>query len=237
MRNLLAGTAALVFVVACAGAPAETSVRPGINEDFLDPALDVDAMVRRFEAESREIFARRAAIARAVGLREGLAVADVGAGTGVFVDFFARDVGPQGRVFAVEIAPKFVDLLRERAATRGMPQVEPVLCSDRDVGLAPGSVDVVFTCDTYHHFEYPRATLASIHRALRPGGELVVVDFERIPGVSRQWILDHVRCGKDQVVVEVLGAGFELVAEVGVQLRENYFLRFRKVAASQRRAS
>ncbi|MBL8726923.1 MAG: class I SAM-dependent methyltransferase [Planctomycetes bacterium] len=237
MRHLAACTVVLAFFVACAGAPPEASVRPGINEDFLDPALDVDAMVRRFEAESREIFARRAAIARAVGLREGMAVADIGAGTGVFVDFFARDVGATGRVFAVEIAPKFVDLLRERAATRGQTQVEVVLCSDRDVGLAAGSVDVVFTCDTYHHFEYPRSTLASIHRALRDGGELVVVDFERIPGVSRPWILDHVRCGKDQVVVEVLGAGFELIEEVRVELRENYFLRFRKLGADQRRPS
>jgi SAM-dependent methyltransferase len=114
-----------------------------------------------------------------------MAVADVGAGTGVFVDFFARDVGRDGRVFAVEIAPKFVDLLRERAAARGFTQVHAVLCTERDVALAPASVDVVFACDTYHHFEYPQATLASIHRALRAGGTLVLVDFERIPGVSR----------------------------------------------------
>jgi len=220
----------LTFVAACVGAPPEANVRPGINEDFTNPELDVDAMVRRFEAESREIFARRATIARAVGLGAGMAVADVGAGTGLFVDFFARDVGPNGRVFAVEISPRFVDLLRERAAARGLPQVQAVLCSDRDIGLAPDTVDCVFACDTYHHFEYPRSTLASIHRALREGGQLVLVDFERIPGQSRQWVLDHVRCGKEQVVHEVLGAGFELVEEVSVGLSENYFLRFRKVA-------
>ena len=209
-------------------------MRPGINADFLDPTLDVDAMVRRFEAESREIFARRAAIARAVGLREGMAVADVGAGTGVFVDFFARDVGPAGRVFAIEIAQPFVDRLRERATARGQAQVEARLGGERDIGLPAGSVDVVFTCDTYHHFEYPDATLASIHHALRPDGELVVVDFERILGVSRPWVIDHVRCGKEQVTNEVLAAGFELVEEVSVGLRENYFLRFRKVAPAQR---
>lgn len=224
----------LAWVAACAGAPAEASVRPGINDDFTDPTLDVDAMVQRFETESREIFARRAPIARAVGLREGMAVADVGAGTGLFVDFFARDVGPTGRVYAVEIAPRFVDLLRERAAVRGHRQVEAVLCTDRDVALPPGSVDVVFACDTYHHFEYPQSTLASIHRALRAGGELVLVDFERIPGQSRQWVLDHVRCGKEQVVHEVVGAGFELVEEVPVGLRENYFLRFRRAGDGQR---
>lgn len=215
--------------VACAGAPAEQNVRPGINADFTDPALDVDAMVQRFEAESREIFARRAAIARAVGLQPGMAVADVGAGTGLFVDFFARDVGKGGRVFAVEIAPKFVELLRERKAARGFAQVEPVLGTERDVSLPPASVDVVFACDTYHHFEYPHSTLQSIHRALRDGGTFVVVDFERIPGTSRPWVVDHVRCGKEQVVQEVLAAGFEWVEEVPVGLRENYFVRFRKL--------
>lgn len=220
----------LSWLPACAGAPEETSVKPGINADFTRPDLDVDAMVKRFETESREIFAKRAAIARAVGLQPGMAVADVGAGTGVFVDFFAKDVTTTGRVYAVEIAPKFVDLLRERAAARNQPQVAPVLCSERDVALGTASTDLVFTCDTYHHFEYPKSTLASIHAALRDGGQFVVVDFERIPGTSRPWILDHVRCGKEVVVAEVTAAGFELVEEVPLGLHENYFLRFRKRA-------
>ena len=87
---------------------------------------------------------------------------------------------------------------------------------------------MVFTCDTYHHFEYPAATLASIRRALKPGGSFVVVDFERIPGKTRQWLLDHVRCGKEQVVREVTGAGFTLEEEVPQGFAENYFLRFRR---------
>jgi predicted methyltransferase len=228
MRHL-ASLLPVFLLVACAAAPAEQSVKPGINEDYTDPALDVDRMVARFEAESREIFARRTAIARAVGLAPGMAVADVGAGTGVFTDFFAKDVGPQGRVYAVELSPKFVTLLRERAAARGLAHVTAVQCTERSTELAPGSVDVVFLCDTYHHFEYPRATMGSIHRALRPGGRLVVVDFERIPGVSRQWTLDHVRIGKQEVVAELQSFGFRLLEELDVGLEENYYLRFERV--------
>jgi predicted methyltransferase len=228
MRHL-ASLLSVFLLVACAAAPAEQSVKPGINEDYTDPALDVDRMVARFEAESREIFARRTAIARAVGLAPGMAVADVGAGTGVFTDFFAKDVGPQGRVYAVELSPKFVTLLRERAAARGLAHVTAVQCTERSTELAPGSVDVVFLCDTYHHFEYPRATMGSIHRALRPGGRLVVVDFERIPGVSRQWTLDHVRIGKQEVVAELQSFGFRLLEELDVGLEENYYLRFERV--------
>lgn len=203
-------------------------MRPGINDDFTNPTLDVDAMVKRFEAESREVFAQRTKIARAVGAQPGMTVADVGAGTGLFVDFLAKDVGAQGRVYAVEIAPPFVKALADRAAAKGQAQVQAVQCSERDVGLPADSCDIVFASDTYHHFQYPRATLGSIHRALKPGGMLCLVDFERIEGTSRQWILDHVRCGRETVIEEVTAAGFELVAVVPCGLQENYFLRFRK---------
>ena len=81
---------------------------------------------------------------------------------------------------------------------------------------------------SYHHFEYPQATLASIYRALRPGGTFVIVDFERIPGKTREWLLNHVRCGKKQVISEVTAAGFEMVEEVQLGFQENYFLRFRR---------
>jgi predicted methyltransferase len=217
-----------MLLLAACSTPNEASVKPGINTDFLDPKLDVDKYVTRFETESREVFAKRSAIARACGLQAGMAVAAVGAGTGLYVDFFARDVTATGRVYAVELAPTFAQRLRERVVSRKQSQVEVVQCTERDVSLPAASVDTVFTCDTYHHFEYPQATLASIHRALRKGGTFVIVDFERIPGKSREWLLNHVRCGKEQVIREVTDAGFELVEEVPLGFEENYFLRFRR---------
>jgi len=243
MRSGLRSVLSACFVLtvyACSSAPAEPnvpldegqgneqSVKPGISPNFLDPKLDVDEWVKRFEAESREVFAKRAQVARACGLRPGMTVADVGAGTGVYVDFFAKDVGTGGHVYAVEISHKFIEHLDQHIAARKLTQVQTVLCTDRDVSLPEASTDVVFTSDTYHHFEYPSATLASIHRALKPGGTFVVVDFERIPGVSREWLLGHVRCGKEQVIREVTDAGFELVEEVPLGFSENYFLRFRR---------
>ena len=227
MRPLLLSIVAIALC-ACHAAPEEQSVKPGINTNFLDPNLEVDKYVERFETESREVFAKRTGIARAIGLEPGMAIADVGAGTGLFVDFFARDVTAAGRVYAVELSPKFVENLRARAARRNQPMVEVVQCTERDVSLPAASVDAVFTCDTYHHFEYPAATLASIRRALRPGGAFVVVDFERIPGQTRDWLMKHVRCGKEQVIREVLAAGFTLEEEVPLGFEENYFLRFRR---------
>jgi FkbM family methyltransferase len=189
----------------------------------------VTKFVDMFEGESREIFVRRGKIAGALRLQPGERVADVGAGTGLFTWMFAQKVGDQGKVYAVDISPEFVRHLGENAQEKGLDQVEVVLCSDRSAELATNSIDKAFICDTYHHFEFPAATMRSIHRALRPGGELVLVDFERIPGVSRPWILDHVRAGKEQVLEELRSFGFELVEELEIEgLEENYCLRLRR---------
>ena len=206
----------------------EASVRPGINDEYKKQS--VDTWVERFESESREIYQHRGEIVDAVGPRPGMAIADVGAGTGFFTRMFAERVGPSGRVYAVDILPEFIEHIASRAKEHGLSQVTPVLCKEDSVELPTNSVDLVFMSDTYHHFEYPKSTLASIRRALRPGGEMVVIDFERIEGKSRQWVLDHVRAGEEVVVAEITGAGFERVPGSSEKpfLQENYFLRFRK---------
>jgi SAM-dependent methyltransferase len=209
------------------GAASEQSVRPGANAQFLSPELDVEQWVRTFEGESREIAAQRTAIAAALRLAPGMAVADVGSGTGLFLSLFSAGVGAEGKVYAVDLSPKFLEYLRRRVVTEGLANVEVVECNDHSTELAPGSIDVAFVCDTYHHFEYPRSMLADLRRAVRPGGSLVIVDFERIEGVSRQWVLDHVRAGKEQTIAEVRAAGFGAPEEVSVEgLKENYLLRF-----------
>ena len=115
------------------------------------------------------------------------------------------------------------------ASKLNLNNVTGVLCPEDSISLPPESVDVVFVCDTYHHFEHPESTMKSIHAALRSGGRLIVVDFERIPGVSRDWILGHVRAGKEVFRAEIQDAGFTLVEERKIKgLNENYLLVFRK---------
>ena len=208
-------------------AETEESVRPNINERFLDPELNLEEWVERFETESREVFRSRAAIVQAVRLKKGDRVADVGAGTGLFTALFAREVGPRGWVFAVEISPRFLERLGQVAREQGLPNVSPMLGAEKSIRLPPQSIDVAFVCDTYHHFEFPQSTLASIRQALRPGGRLVVIDFERIEGQSREWVLGHVRAGKAEFREEIEAAGFKFVAETDIEgLEENYFLVF-----------
>lgn len=206
----------------------ELSVKPGINDPYENP--DVDTWVRRFESESREIFAHRVRIAGAVGIAKGMTVADIGAGTGLFTPLFAEAVGAEGKVLAVDIVPEFLELIRTRAREQHLTNVETVLCSEDSVRLPPASVDLAFVCDTYHHFEYPSSTLRSIHRALKPGGQLVVIDFIKIEGKSRDWIMNHVRAAEDITTAEIVAAGFTRDSDQPDSsfLQENYILRFRK---------
>ena len=226
----------LFLAVACTG-PAETpsqpheaSVRPGANEMFLSEDLDVDRFVEIFEGESREVFANREPIVAALGLSPGMAVADIGAGTGAFLPALDREVGRAGRVYAVDLSPRFLEHLRDRVAKDDqLARVEVVRAVEDSVELAAASVDLAFVCDTYHHFEYPQSTLASLYTAIRSGGSLVIVDFERIPGKTRKWLLDHVRASKQVFRHEIESAGFHFEDEVPIDgLEENYMLRFRR---------
>lgn len=218
----------LVLLFSTLAVAEELSVKPGINDKFLDPSLKVEEWTEKFETESREIFHLREKIVAAVGLKPGMKIADIGAGTGLFTLPFAKAVGAEGRVFAVEIAPKFLTHIRTRARKANAANVETVLCTVRSVELPENSIDLAFICDVYHHFEFPQASLASLHKALKPGGEMVLIDFKRIPGESSDFVMSHVRAGQEVFEAEVTAAGFEKVGEVKDVLRENYFVRFRK---------
>ena len=184
----------------------------------------------KFEGESREVYAKRDKIVAGCLLKPGMVVADVGTGTGLFTRLFAKEVGAGGQVFAVDIAPKFLEHVQAASRKAGLKNVTPVLCNPDSVDLPASSVDLAFVCDTYHHFEFPARTLASLYRTIRPGGRLVVVDFVRIPGKSSDWVLNHVRAGQEVVEKEITAAGFEKSAEVKELLKENYFVVFTKRA-------
>lgn len=211
-----------------APAAAETSVKPGVNAEYLKPDLNVAQWVERFEHEGREIYDHRQAIVAAVGLKPGMVVADIGAGTGLFTPEFSRAVGPKGRVLAVDIVPAFLERIRERATAEGLANVQTVLGTERSVELPPNSIDVAFICDVYHHFEYPHSSMASVHRALRPGGHILLVEFKRIPGISLDWVLNHVRAGQEVFTREIIAAGFQQVEQLDF-LKDSYVVRFRKV--------
>ena len=226
--RLLVALALVPFVQLAAAQ--EKSVRPGINQPFENP--DVKNFIGIFEGESREIFTKRKEIVTACKLKPEMAVADVGAGTGLFTRLFAKEVGPKGKVYAVDIAPKFIEHIEKTCKEAGFKNVEGIVGKPESTGLPENSVDLAFICDTYHHFEFPLKMMASIHRALKPGGQVVLVDFHRIVGKSPASVLDHVRAGQEVFEKEIELAGFKKIGEEYL-LKENYFVRFEKVESKK----
>lgn len=206
---------------------AEPSVKPGINAPYF-AAGALDKYTRILERETREVVAQRDAIIDAMGLREGMVVADIGAGTGLFTVEIAARVGEAGQVFAIDIVPDFLDRIRKRVTDRELSNVRVVRGKERETTLAPGSVDLAFLCDTYHHIEYPKAYLRSVRETMRQGATLVLIDLERIEGKTSPDLLEHVRAGKKTVIAELEQAGFVLQSEKRGLLEENYYLYFRR---------
>lgn len=204
---------------------AESSVKPGINAHYFAPG-GPERYTRVLEAEKREIVRRKTDIVDAIGLREGMVVGDIGAGTGLLTMDMAKKVGASGAVYAVDIVPEFLEMIRSRARDAALGNVIVVRGGERATGLRPGSLDLAFMCDTYHHIEYPAAYLRSLFETVRPGGTLVVVDVKRSRGASPA-TLRHIRADKATVIAEIEQAGFLFKSETHL-LHENYYLHFRR---------
>lgn len=214
--------AALVLPVAAQ----EKSVKPGVNNHYDE--VSVEKKVKQFEDKNRDVVQKLDAIIAACELKPGMMVADVGAGTGLFTRPFAAKVEPGGKVYAVDITKKFLDYIEKTCKQRNIRNVACVPCTPTSTTLPPESVDLVFTCDTYHHLEYPYKVLDSIHKALRAGGRLIIIDFMKKEGVSPKWVLDHVRADKKAVIEEVTKAGFKYVDELDL-MKQQHMVRFEKV--------
>jgi ubiquinone/menaquinone biosynthesis C-methylase UbiE len=226
------GRTAAVVLAACVGflvatpvTAQVTSLSPGINRNYENP--DVERLQASLEGERRAIYRYRHAIVAALGLEEGMVVADIGAGTGFITLLIAQQVGSDGRVHAMDISQELLDHVTSTAEAEGLTNVRSVLGDQHTTNLPADAIDLALVSDVYHHFEFPHDSLASIHRALRDDGLLVVVDFERVVGVSADFQLTHVRAGKGTVTDEIKDAGFNLVREIPL-IPDQYYLVFRK---------
>jgi len=116
-------------------------------------------------------------IVAALELLPGMAVADIGAGSGYYTWRVAERVGLTGTVYAVDVQPEMLKLLDAQMARRRISNVKSVLGTATDPRLPDGSLDVAFMVDVYHEFEFPYEMLAAIVRSLKPGGRLVFVEY------------------------------------------------------------
>jgi ubiquinone/menaquinone biosynthesis C-methylase UbiE len=184
---------------------------------------DIDQAVKMFEGDERDAWQKPDEVVRQLQLRSGEVVADIGAGTGYFTRRFAAAVGPQGKAVGLDIESTMVTHINEEAQKRGLTNLSARQVSPHDPQLAPQSVDVVFLCDTYHHLQDRIAYARLLAPALKPGGRVVIVDFQKRPlplGPPMEWKL-----APETVTEEFRQAGFQLARSVEF-LPYQYFLEF-----------
>jgi len=153
-------------------------------------------------------------VEEALALREGMQVADVGAGDGDWAERLAEKVGPAGHVYATEITDEDVQEIASRADRGGLGNLTAVLGSATDTGLVDGCCEAILLRMVYHHFTDPAPMRASLRRALRPGGRLAVIDLRpqdwgdlpRVPNRGGHGIRE------EDLVAEMTSDGFEVVA-------------------------
>jgi ubiquinone/menaquinone biosynthesis C-methylase UbiE len=163
------------------------------------------------EREGREEEQRPDKIIRAMGLRDGKVVADLGCGTGWFARRLARAVAPSGRVYAIDIQPEMLELMKGHLDREQITNVVPVLGTSDDPGIPPGSLDWVLMVDVYHEFQQPKAMLARIRESLKPEGKVALVEY-RTEGDSAAHIRPEHRMSVEQVLAEWVPAGFRMKA-------------------------
>jgi len=131
------------------------------------------------ERSEREIEEMPDVALKAIGIKPGMTVADVGAGSGYFSVRLARLVGPAGKVYAVDIQPEMLRLLRRRLDKAQILNIETVLGAENDPKLPPKSLDLILMVDVYHEFAQPQRMLAKLGEALKDSGRLVLLEYRK----------------------------------------------------------
>lgn len=181
---------------------------------------------RVFDDPARDAWQKPAEVVAALKLAPGMRVADVGAGTGYFLPYLSKAVGPSGEVLGLDIEPDMVRYMKDRALEAGLTNVKATTIAADDPGLPLASVDRVLIVDTWHHIGAREAYVAKLASGLRPDGFVAIVDFtlETDKGPPRK----H-RVSPEQLIEELAAGGLvgQVVAET---LPDQYIVIGRRAA-------
>jgi ubiquinone/menaquinone biosynthesis C-methylase UbiE len=188
---------------------------------------DPQQWLERFESPERMQWQRPDAVIASLEIAPDAKIADLGAGTGYFAIRFSA-AAPEGRVFAVDIEPKMVEWLAQRAADEGHQNLEAVLGEANDPKL-PEPVDLAFMCDVFHHLAQPQAYFEAVAASLRPGARVVIVDFKKELPADAPGPPEAMRMTPEQITAHMQAAGFRLARQDLELLEFQYLLEFVRV--------
>ena len=214
LRYCFGITGVVVYAFSMAGTSvAQVATTP--NAEYRTHALREKA-ASEMDSTFRGALERSGPLVDSLGLHAGDTVADVGTGVGHLLPYMVKRIGSSGTIFAVDIYPEFVDKTRERIAAGGWGNVHALLGTDHDPKLPANRLDGAILLDTYHHLDYPEATMRGVRRALKSGGRLFVIDYYRYrkhPAANPELLRRHIRLDRDDVVKEIEAEGFHLTAQ------------------------
>lgn len=173
---------------------------------------------RQMNDPSRDAWQQPETVIQALSIAPGSRVADLGAGGGYFVWRLAEAVGPEGKVYAVDVDETALRLIEQERAQRGVANVELVRATPTDARLPVAGVDLIFTCNTYHHLPDRTAYFQSLARALRPGGRIAVIEYKDSGG-----LFGHAT-PKETVLREMDAAGYRLIREFDFLPRQHFLV-------------
>ena len=173
---------------------------------------------RAYAPADRDEWQQPERVVETLALAPGDRIADLGSGGGYFTFLLADAVGATGRVYAVDVDEGMNEALREDAVAKGYENVEVVLAAPDDPKLAPGSVDLLFTSNTYHHIDDRSAYFRRAAAALAPGGRVAIVEFDESPG----WFHGAHSTSPDEIRSEMEAAGYRLVASYEFLERQSF---------------
>ena len=219
-RRLAFATLVLATLIASAGAQAPSAQTP---HEMHRLHQDSAAYIAMLEDPARDGYQKPSEVVAALALKPGEVVADIGAGSGYFALRMAKEVGPTGRVYAVDVSPEMIVHLNRRLRDAGVANVQSILSAPDDPLLADAAVDRFFICDTWHHIDDQAKYLALMKRMLRPGGQVVMIDFQKreLPVGPPMGM----KIAREDLVKQMEGAGFSIAKE-HTFLPYQYFLIF-----------
>jgi putative heme-binding domain-containing protein len=184
------------------------SIRPSEAGERTRTIAPVSENVTFFDRPRRDAEERTDDLVRALEIREGAKIADIGAGTGYFTWRLAQRAGPAGKVIAVDIQQKMLDLAQKRVSGHGLLNVDYVLGSETDPKLPERSLDMVLIAYSYHEFAQPETIMEAVRRSLKPHGRLVIVEYAKESRLAPASSLHKMTF--DEIRSEIEPMGFDL---------------------------
>lgn len=180
----------------------------------------------RLDDPERDQYQKPAQVIDALGLRRGMHVADLGAGSGYFTRRFVEAVGETGKVYVIDVEPEALKYVEHRLVQMHRPfEAEFILARPDNPKIPVESVDLIFICNTYHHLEDRTEYFRNLKASLRPGGRMAIVDFYHDDRSGELGFPKRHLVAKEKVVEEMREAGYRLVKE-HTFLTKQYFLEF-----------